>query len=167
VPDTSSIRTFIQAIKTGQTKTTKVLNALFGNNTASYNGSTLFDGDHLGKANVLDNLRDPAVSWACDELRKPGQSDSSLAISEADIDHINSWPAAEKEQVRQALVAAVGPPGGPSRGIHFSWGLYDGASSRTQVNTPPAPGAITVIFQSPRANVEKSTITYGDIQVRI
>ena len=70
MPEKSSIRAFIEAVNSGQTKTTKVLNSLLEGKTASYNGTMLFDATHLGRLNSLDQLQ----AWAKDELRKPGSA---------------------------------------------------------------------------------------------
>ena len=165
MPEKSSIRKFIEAVNSGQTKTTKVLNRLFEGKTASYNGAMLFDAAHLGQPNSLDQLQ----AWAKDELRKAGKDDADLAPGDADLDHIDSWPPAEKEKVRQALVAAVGPPGGPSRDIHFSWALYAGTGSATRLDPPDLAetGDIRVTFLSPHKNVTKSPVTIGEVHVKI
>jgi hypothetical protein len=165
MPEKSSIRKFIEAVNSGQTKTTKVLNRLFEGKTASYNGAMLADAAHLGQPNSLNQLQ----AWAKDELRKPGNSDPELALSDADLDHFDSWPPGEKEKVRQALVAAVGPPGGPSRDIHFSWALYAGTDSATQLDPPGLAGTgdIRVTFLSPNKNVTKSPVTFGEVHVEI
>ena len=167
MPEKSSIKKFVEAVKTGKTKTTKVLNAVFENKTAAYNGSTLFDASHLGQARFLDDLRAPDLDLVRDELRKPGKSDPELALDDADLDHMNSWSPDEKEKVRKALVDAVGASGAASRNIHFSWALYDGGDSKTDVDDPGPPGDIVVRFLSPRKNVDKSGFTYGEINVKI
>lgn len=165
MPARSSIQAFIEAVNSGQTKTTKVLNRLLEGKTASYNGAMLSDAAHLGRANSLDQLQ----GWAKDELRKPGQNDPELALSDADLDHFDSWPPAEKEKVRRALAAAVGPAGGPSRDIHFSWALYAGTGSATQLDPPDLAGTgdIRVTFLSPHKNVTKSPVTFGEVHVQI
>ena len=156
MPEYSSIKAFVNAVKTRRTKPTKVLDALFSS-PAGYQGTPLLQS--LRHAHALDDL----PQWAKDELVKPGQSDPELALSAAELAHINSWPDDEKEKVRAAIVAAVDG----ARNITFLWELHDGALSVTQVDGLAGTGAITARFLSPRANIRKGGTTYGEVHVDI
>lgn len=156
MPEHSTIKAFVNAVKSRRTKPTKVLDALFSK-PASYQGTPLLTS--LRQPHALDNL----PQWARDELGKPGTGTPELALSNAEFVHINSWPNDEKEKAREALVAAVDG----ARSIAFHWELYDGALSVTQVDGLSGSGPIAVRFLSPRDNVRQGGLTYGEVYVDI
>ena len=156
MPEHSTIKAFVNAVKSRRTKPTKVLDALLSN-PASYQGTPLLTS--LQQPHALDNL----PQWAKNELGKPGQSDPELSLSNAELDHINSWPKDEKDKARDALVTAIVG----ARPIAFRWELYDGALSVTQVDGLQGTGLITVRFLSPRDNVRHTGLTFGEVFVDI
>jgi hypothetical protein len=73
-------------------------------------------------------------------------------LTNAEMDHMEHWPDAQKEIVRAAMVMAITN----SRPVKFEWVLQRGGQSENEIDLPAA-GPITVIFRSPRAKVKVTT----------
>lgn len=141
MPEESTIKKFVKAIQTGRTHTTKALDSVDFN---PHLGA-------LGTPNVVDTLPD----WARAGLQPP--------LSDAELDHIDSWPKDQKELVRQAVVTATQA----KRKVQFFWELHSGTNEATDIQGLGGTGTVTIIFRSPRSKVKVSMATFGDISVDV
>ena len=172
MPEPSTIKKFVESLKTGETNTTKVLEKLFGSQQALQalsNHPNVTNGD-LARANALSSGANGGLPvWAKQELQGQGPASGllgGLRLSDKELEHIDSWPAPQRDRVRGALAAAVSS-GNP---VHFSWELHAGNAEETE---PPAP-AITSAFaaRGPRCGSQpcppwaKSTWTCSGPAVR-
>ena len=139
MPPTSTIQTFINALRTGQTRTTRGLDELFAS-PAALGGSLKTDEAALLRS---PGGLEPLAGWMRDRLA--GVSDP---LTGPELDHIDEWPAIQKERVRQALVRAIDD----DVTVRFSWEIYSGAGPDTAIVDHGAAG-IFVTFRSPRARV--------------
>ena len=136
MPPTTKVQTFIDALRTKQTKITLALDALM-----------------RGKARALtdDEFRQLEVSGAFDGPYA-GMWPLSLYITQmmmpAEVAHLESWPAAERELVRAACVEAIKS----HQTVRFFWDLGDNTAPQTVVQYLGDVGYV-VTFCSPRANV--------------
>ncbi len=140
MPEESTIKKFVNAIQTGRTHTTKALDSV---DFHPHLGA-------LGTPNVVDTLPD----WARAALQP--------TLSDAELDHIDSWPNDQKELVRRAVVTATQA----NRKVQFFWELHSGPNEATDIRDD-GKGEITVTFRSPRSKVRVSTATFGDISVDV
>ena len=142
MPAYSSLKTFIQSLKTGETNITKT----FAKALAAEGVDNISD----------DTCIDPHLSdWLKSALAKHGMKPEEIAHLE------NDWPMEKKKEVRLWIVSAVQA----SRSVAFSWELFAGAnpSNRKDDGDPPEPVSIT--FQSPRKGVRLSGMNYGQVKV--
>ncbi len=142
MPEMSSVRTFVEALKTGMTKTTKAL-------------------DQVDYAEYIDQLKVPGAlnalqPWAREALTAQG-------LSEGELGHINAWPNDQKELIRQAIVNAVDN----ARNLSFFWELYANAEEDTSIQGLDEEGDITITFLSPRRRVTTSGNLSGGINVGV
>lgn len=134
------MQTFLNSVRTGETKTTRALERLWqrrGPNIAA----------NLRRANSAKGLPD----WLESELKRQGKQHAPVALSGVEFEHIRDWPDEEKEKLRAALLASLGPP---RRTVRFRWTLYTGPTSVNPVDNPYGPGDMTVTFTSPEKNVK-------------
>ncbi len=148
MPPKSSIQTFIDAVNTGQTNTTRALEVI-GTNLAAYSGFAAA----LATPGALK--ADPSTgllpAWAGAVLSGVGVG--ALALTPAELLHIGAWPDAEKEKVRAALYQAMQA----GNAVHFSWQLYPGADSISHVDNLPG-GDFKVTFLSPQSKVRVKVV---------
>ncbi len=157
MPVASSIQELIDALKTKKTRTMRALDELFGSEEAL---NRLLTPPHpnlsdLNNPNVFEpDPGDPLPQWAVDELTgAPGaRGQVTQTLSPVEIEHINQWPRANKEDLRVALKSALESQ--PPRPLEFLWELHGGDSEEIDIDTTPTPGRI--IFRSPQRNVEVS-----------
>jgi hypothetical protein len=141
MPPTSSIRTFINALKTGQTRTTRRLDELFAT-----------PGQLNLNTQQVQDLRTPNIFsqqlpvWVSD-LLSPQQGINALSYLE--LKHINEWPSEQKEEVRQKLVIALDN----NLGIRFFWELHEGTAPATLIRDLGGSSGFLVTFRSPRSLV--------------
>jgi hypothetical protein len=151
MPPDTTLRTFIAAVRTRSTKTTKALDNLFAD-PGSHRGTPI--EANLNPQNALDTGRGAWGSggWARGELLGRG-------LTAAEVDHLQDWPNPEKRKVRSALVAAIRD----DRTVHFFWELHDGTNSETVIDPPnlQGTGPITVTFRSPWAKVSVKGVAAG------
>ena len=151
MPEMSTIKKFVAAIQTGRTNTTRALEQLFAN--PGRHGSN----PNFPQLNTPNALNRPLAAWVQSELRAVG-------LTEPEIAHVDGWPDAEKEQVRQALVAAIQA----NRSVRFLWALHDGTSSENRIDNLNGTGDVVITFRSPRLNVRlTSTVNLGEIIVDV
>ncbi len=136
MPPTTSVRTFIQALQSGKTGTTRGLDALF---TPPYEGKP-------GATDIQEPgaLNAPLHGWAVTALINAG-------LSGPEIRHMNLWPDDQKEDLRAVLAQAVVD----DRGAQFFWGLHDGSEPLTEVDDS-GPGDVIVRFLTPRSLVTQA-----------
>lgn len=145
----STVRTFVEALQTGETAITRALQRVFTNSSQHKNHA------HWPDLQVPGALDKPLPDWARTELRNQG-------LTDRDLDHIDDWPDVQKELVRGVLVAAVQT----NRVVRFRWELHDGAVSVNDIQNDPDPhGPIVVTFRSPRQNLKLSEVNYGNVDV--
>ena len=150
MPELSTIRKFVDAVKTRETTVTKGLKALWNAR-----------GQEPALVQALATLTmtplDPRLRQALIARGK---------LTNDEVNHLDKWPDPEKVKVRNALVTALGSS--PVRDAQFYWEFYDGAASVTQVDNLAGPGDIIVTFRSPRANLRiDSTFNLGEIKVDV
>lgn len=144
MPAYSTLRTFIDSLRTGQTNITRSLDQILSN-PGEYR-----DNEHYDWISQPDALRKPMPGWLRRMLRDAG-------VSEPEIDHIDRWPNAQKELVRQRIVESIDN----DRPMHFRWELHDGDKPANTVDTD----SNVVTFKSPRAGVHLSNLNLGAIHV--
>lgn len=143
MPAYSSLRTFVDSLRTGETNITRCLESLLNNpNKRTDNGD---------RVRTLDVSR-PFPAWLREELLASG-------MKTEEVDHIERWPNHGKELVRRELEAAIASSGT----LRFSWEIFDGDNPETAVQRD-GPGA-RIVFKSPRKGVQLSHVNYGSIQV--
>jgi hypothetical protein len=145
MPSYSTLRLFVNAIKTGDTNITQGLERL-ANDPAKRQ-------QYLNDINAAQTAVGALPGWLQIELIQAG-------LSQAEVDHCSRWPDAEKEKVRQRVADAI-PEG---RNIHFSWELWDGNDPDSDVRRDPDQD-VRIVFRSPRKGVKLSLVNFGDISV--
>ena len=138
MPPGTRVRTFIEALQSGRTNTTKALDAVFTRPGSLQNHPHRNDFRTAGAFNIL-----PA--WARSEFQQAGLSNVELA-------HIDSWPTHLTDAVRTSLNDAIQ---NNRNAVHFFWEPYDGNVEDTQIIDPDANGDITIKFRSPRKNIRQ------------
>lgn len=139
MPPGTTLRTFIDAIQTGQTKTTKALDDFFKNPGSLQDHPYRNDFRTVGAFNIL-----PA--WARSEFQNVGLSNVELA-------HIDSWPNDLKDNVRAKLDQAIHYN---RNAVHFFWQPYPGSSEDAEIIDPDQNGDVTIIFKSPRNKITQT-----------
>jgi hypothetical protein len=133
----TSVRTFITALQTGETKTTIAAQAALGRGRRV---SALVNA--LNKRGAFDSPLQPAFR---DELRRAKLSNRDI---EACIDR---WPDAQKERMRRAVASAVRD----GRKVRIRWGLTTASSYETQIRRTDS-GLVTITALSPRRSLRVS-----------
>jgi hypothetical protein len=145
MPAYTKLRTFVNALKSGQTHITDSLDAFFQNPAAvmaDANWAAFSSGDWLGGT----------PSWLPAAL-------SSIGLTGQEVEHVLKWPLAELEKTRVAARDAVNA----GEAIKFFWVLYNGASPVSVPSNPPT--GRQVLFQSPGASLRLTSVNYGEIYV--
>ncbi|MBI5114980.1 hypothetical protein HZA56_00740 [Candidatus Poribacteria bacterium] len=71
-----------------------------------------------------------------------------------EADHMEQWPDAQMERMRQKLVQSIQE----NRPVHFFSRLYYGASEELDILDPDGKGEITITFLSPAGRVRVSVM---------
>jgi hypothetical protein len=132
MPPGTRLRTFIEAIQTGTTRTTRALDVFFTDPGRHQNHPHRNDFKTPGAFNMLPQ-------WARTGLR--------AALSDLELAHIDSWPDEQKEAVRDAVDKAINDK---RRAVHFFWLPSTLAAETTEIIDPDGAGDITIKFFSPR-----------------
>ena len=156
MPEQSSVTSFVTAVKTRQTKTTKRLQHLWDNRTALPPAAVAAINGFL--AGTLSYH--PALHPDLKDLLQ-NQAYGPNRLSENEVYHIELWPRKDKEIVQDALNGAAAD----SKAVGFFWEVYRGKKSRTDVDDSADPNRVT--FRSPAANVREDGPTTGNIVVGI
>lgn len=133
MPPMSTLRTFILAIQSKRTNTTKALDLLLAKNQSGSHPlqpylQRLQDGDFSGDL----------PPWAKLALTGAGVTPGP------EMDHVDAWP--DKDEVRDWVVKAIME----NRSIKFFWDLHDGDHEQNQADDPGGNGDIKVTFKSPK-----------------
>ena len=149
MPPYSSIRTFIDALSSGETNITRCFEKVT-NDSAKRQAHA----QALAGVGVLNGPHLP--SWLQNELIQSG-------MKQVELDHIERWPDSQKEVARVQVVAALTE----SRPIHFGWELYDGADPLCEVRRD-ANQDVSVVFRSPRIGLKLvSSVNLGEVTVEV
>jgi len=158
MPQASTPPVFAEACQTKKSAITKALDALFLRPKTWRTDPIFTNPSQLRKSHVLDN---PLGAWAKNQLEPKGVKKAR------EWSHINKWPKAQKERVRQALVHAINN----DVKVEFFWELYGGATEKTTITPDPLPtsGTIKITFISPQKRIRISTAkdTFGEIMVDV
>ena len=132
MPPMTSLNTFIQALQTGQTKTTKALDHVVAHRRSN--------------AQLLELFRKPRA------LDAPLQSALRSAVLGAPLGNkyikhcIDGWPDDQKERMRRAVVTAIRY----KHAVRFGWGLTSAAAFTTMIHKTPS-GDVEITALTPRA----------------
>ena len=136
MPPMSSLRTFITALRTGETRTTKALNHV----VARRSGATAAD--------LIAALRKRGA------LKSPLQDPLRQALRNAPLPNryieacIDGWPDPHKEKIRLAILRAIRD----RRRVRFVWGLTPERSFTTEISRKRT-GTLTITTLTPRASL--------------
>jgi hypothetical protein len=157
MPQVSTVPEFLEARRTGNTKTTERLNAVFStaHRGAIANGTALGDlKDWLHTQRAMNEpLPQTAATGTADVRGFLGPSHPSLpstaseALGSGELEHVDDWPANQKEMVRKKLVEAL--DAAKPRNVKFKWKLHRGDHEITDIRDPDEDGDITITFKSP------------------
>lgn len=172
MPDTTSIKKFINTLRTGKTDITRVLDELFANpNYVRTNSGCAPAFNALdSNANSLDPLHPDIEALIRDRLTDLPQ-DSPTAIDGL-IDHINNWydPGdADKTTLRDWLLEAIYDP--LNIPVHFFWRLDASLKNEKHIrikNDPLNHNNTSITFYTPEDRVTYEAVTIeGEAQVRV
>src|SRR4030042_5946860 len=148
MPAGSTIRDFITALDDRKSEIAKKLDAC--------------SQDPTCRATIL-----PAIQAWDTSTTVPDVVVNALGLTPKEVEHIDDWDAGQKDQIRNKAVIAI--TSDPQRAMEFWWELHDGANAQsdTHIDDPGGTAKITVTFLSPRKNVRKSPVTFGEVYVDI
>jgi hypothetical protein len=136
MPPMSSLRTFIAALQTGETRTTQALDKAVARRRGAKAAGLI---QLLHKRGALNAPLQSALREAV----------GSAPLPEQFIQHcIDGWPDAQKEQMRRTLVAAIRD----GRRVRFAWGLTPVAGFKTEISDTGA-GAVVITALTPRSSL--------------
>lgn len=160
MPVASSLRELIDAIQAKKTNTTRALDDLFGSQAALDRVNAHPNRGEIDRENAFvsgPNGRLP--TWAQAELAGAGSLPIGHKLKPVEIQHINDWPADNKEALRVALKAAL--EANSPEPIEFFWELYDGDEESIVIE----PGKIT--FLSPKSKAMLSGPGAGSTTITV
>lgn len=137
MPPMTSVRTFINALQTGETKTTIAAQAALGRGRRV---SALVNA--LSKRGAFDSPLQEAFRA---ELRKAKLPSSYIESC------IDNWPNKQKEKMRRAVASAVRD----GRKVRIRWGLTTAGTYETQIRRTDS-GLVTITALSPRKSLRVS-----------
>jgi hypothetical protein len=142
MPVYSSLRTFIDSLKTGETNITKTIAKAL-----AAEGVGPISQESSVKPNLSDDLKNIFTQYG---------------MKSEEIAHIeNEWTGEKRNEVRLWILAADAA----SQGVAFSWELFAGDDPANRKDDPGAPGPVSVTFRSPRKGVKLSWLNYGQVHV--
>lgn len=145
MPAYSTLRTFVEAVRSGLTNITRGLETVVN--------------DPQNRLDRAVDMNDPAVArgqfppWLRTLLMQAG-------LSQAEVDHMERWADSQKEIVRLEIVSAIQG----NRPLRFGWELHGGDDVISEVRRD-ANQDVRVVFRSPRNGVQLSGLNFGSIQV--
>jgi len=146
MPAYSSLRTFVNSLRTGQTNITKTF-------------VKALEDPNFDPVEIDDNIKVvPSLSPSIEaQLKLHG-------MKQEEIDHINDeWPAPKKKLARKWVHDAV--TANPKRSVAFSWELFAEDEPDNKRHDPGAPDPILIRFLSPRKGVKLSRSRASQIHV--
>lgn len=138
MPPMSKIRTFVDALKTGETKTTKALQTALGPRQSATARAL------IAALRQTNALKRPLAEPFRGAIKKGKLHDDYVTYC------IDAWPDQDKEDVRKELLKAIGR--GDS--IRFRWGLKSGAGHEAVVEQ--VGRTTTIMALSPRSLLKAS-----------
>lgn len=145
MPANGTLRSFINALTSGQTNITRCLERLANDPTRRQKYAADINAPHAAVGQL--------PGWLRNEMVQAG-------MSQAEVDHAERWPDAEKEKVRRQVAEAIRD----ERPLHFGWELYDGDDPVSEVRRDPNQD-VRVVFRSPRKGVKLSLVNHGSVSV--
>jgi len=143
MPPMTTLRTFIEALSTGQTRTTRALDEAIRQRGAA--ADELMSA--LSETGALNApLQDPIRRL----IRKTPLPDRYIDRC------IDAWPDAQKERVRRAMLKAMRD----GKRVRFRWGLTTASRYETEITT--AGNRTTITALSPRSTLH---ISGGEVHV--
>ncbi|HLC28412.1 MAG TPA: hypothetical protein VJL07_03090 [Dehalococcoidia bacterium] len=139
MPPMTTVQTFIEALRTGQTRTTLAFDRIF---TPPYDQRVW-----LADIRVPGVFHDALPPWAVAALREEGLTGEEIA-------HINQWPNELKEQIRQVVVRAIDAR--PPRRVHFRWGFTTAPEPRLEPPPTTDRDPHVVEFRTPRSALRQA-----------
>jgi hypothetical protein len=134
----ASLRTFIAALRTGETRTTKALEEVLVRRRGAEAEEVIAALHHRGA------------------LKAPLQTPLRRAVKKAPLPDrfidrcIDAWPDAQKEQARRAMAKAIDD----GHRLQFRWGLTAGKGYETEITH--AGNRVTITALSPRSTLRVS-----------
>jgi hypothetical protein len=145
MPAYSTLKSFVKALRTGDTNITQCLERLANDRAKRAQYTSDINALHAGVGQL--------PGWLRNEMVQAG-------MSQPEVDHVERWPDAEKEKVRLQVVEAINHDGN----VHFSWELFDGEDPMSEVRRDQNQD-VRVVFRSPRKGVKLSAVNFGDVKV--
>jgi hypothetical protein len=135
MPPMSSLRTFIAALKTGETRTTKALQRLLGRRRGARAEAFIAA---LKQKGALNAPLEPPIR-------------NAIKLPDRYIERcIDAWPDAQKEEARRAIVTAINK----GQQVRFRWGLKAGPGYDAKIHR--GPSSVTITALSPRSTLRIS-----------
>lgn len=146
MPDATPIRKFAESLRSGRTDVTKALDKLVAERDPT----------------VVAVLRTAILSPLDENLKK---ALLAQGVNEKELDHIDTWPDAQKEDLRQKILGAIEA----GRAVRFLWELHRGDNEGIDIIDPDGKADVTVYFQSPQSKVKVPArgTTLGSISVGV
>ena len=135
MPPGTTFRTFIEAVQTGETNTTKALDVFFNN---------------PGRHQNHPNRNDFKTRHAFDKLPQWAKTALGSALSAVELAHVDDWDNAQKDDVRDACDRAIDQR---LTAVKFRWGPGTGPADETVITPPDNAGIIWITFKSARKNI--------------
>jgi hypothetical protein len=141
MPMASTFAEFIAARNTGRTNTVEVLETIFNTITESF--------EHWDWFNQIRALDVPIPPNVRTFLLGEGMSDG-------EIDHLDDWPAAQKERARRKL-AANAVKGGERREVVLAWRVaFHGDAEAMEIDDPDENGKLVLAAITPWSHIRVS-----------
>ncbi len=148
MPEMSSARTFVRALQTRTTNTTRILEQRFGANPHG-GPHPLVNTPNFGALFDLLSTPDSLSSGPNDTVPVQFKAVlSSWGLRPGEVTHIDHWPPAQRETVRQAMVQSIDD----NLSLRFFWDLHQEAEEET-ASSELETGELSITFLSPRWKV--------------
>ena len=142
MPPMSSLRTFIAALKSGETRTTKALQRAVARRRGAKGQALIAALKHKGALNA--------------PLQAPIRG--AIGLPDVFIERcIDDWPDVQKEQARRAMVTAINK----GQQVRFRWGLKAGPGFDATIRR--GASSVTITALSPRSTLRIS----GDDEIYV
>jgi hypothetical protein len=132
----SSLRTFVTALRTGETRTTKAIEHVVGGRRSAAKEELLSAMRKRGAMNA------PLAAPFRRAMRRAPLPERYIAVC------IDGWPDSDKARMRRAVIAALDE----GRRVRFRWGLTGARGHGVQIDDDGA-GPITITALSPRSSL--------------